>query len=295
MAEFLNYVIVGLANGFIYSLIALGFVLIYKCSGILNFAQGAIAILGAYFFYSFASQLGLPIVVSILLTLLFGALLGVIVQRFMLNRLIGQPIFSIIVLTLALSELLRGIMYISWGSDLLSAPALFPAGSIDIANIAALSYSHIAFLVITLVLISGFAVFYNRTKLGLAMKCTADDTVVATSLGIRVPAILTIAWIVACCTAVVAGILLTNVMGISYNVSQIGFKAMAVALVGGLESLPGVLIIGPLLGIIEFLAAGYLDPIVSGGMRDLAPFIILLLVLIIRPNGVFGWERIERV
>lgn len=295
MAEFLNYVIVGLANGFIYSLIALGFVLIYKCSGILNFAQGAIAILGAYFFYLFATQLGLPIVVAILLTLVFGALLGVIVQRFMLNRLIGQPIFSIIVLTLALSELLRGIMYVSWGSDLLSAPPLFPAGSILIANIAALSYSHIAFLVITLVLITGFAVFYNRTKVGLAMKCTADDTVVATSLGIRVPAILTIAWIVACCTAVVAGILLTNVMGISYNVAQIGFKAIAVALVGGLESLPGVLIIGPLLGIIEFLAAGYLDPIVAGGMRDLAPFVILLLVLIIRPNGIFGWERIERV
>ena len=295
MAEFLNYVIVGLANGFIYSLIALGFVLIYKCSGILNFAQGAIAILGAYFFYSFATQLGLPIVVAILLALASAVLLAVIVQRFMLNRLIGQPILSIIVLTLALSELLRGVMYVSWGADLLNAPQLFPMGGISIANIATVSYSHIAFLVITLVFIGGFAIFYNRTKVGLAMKCTADDTVVATSLGIRVPAILTIAWVVACCTAMVAGILLTNVMGISYNLSQIGFKAIAVALVGGLESLPGVLIIGPLMGIIEFLAAGYLDPIVSGGMRDLAPFIILLLVLIIRPNGIFGWARIERV
>jgi branched-chain amino acid transport system permease protein len=295
MAQFLNYTIVGLANGFIYSLIALGFVLIYKCSGIFNFAQGTIAILGAYIFYSIAGQLGVPPVVAILLTLAFGALLGFIIERFVLDRLIGQPILAIVVLTLALSELLRSIMYVFWGVDILSVPQLFPAGGINIANVATVGYSHIAFLVITVVLIGGFAIFYNRTKVGLAMKCTADDTVIATSLGIRVPTILTIAWIIACATAGVAGILITNVMGVSYNLAEMGFKAMAVALVGGLESLPGIIIIGPIMGIIEFLAAGYLDPLVLGGMRELAPFIILLLILIVRPYGIFGWERIERI
>lgn len=295
MAEFLNYVIVGLANGFIYSLVALGFVLIYKCSGILNFAQGVIAILGAYIFYSLTIQLGLPIVAAILLTSAFGAGLGFIIERFMLDRLIGQPILAIIILTLAFGELLRGVMYMGWGTDVISAPPLFPLGGVNLANIATLSYSHAAFLVITLVLIGGFAIFYNRTKLGLAMKCTADDTVTATSLGIRVPKVFAITWIVSCVTAGIAGILVTNIMGISYVVAEIGYKAMAVALVGGLQSLSGIIIIGPLMGIIEFLAAGYVDPIVGGGMRDLAPFIILLLVLLVRPYGIFGWERIERI
>ena len=295
MAGFLSYSVAGLANGFIYSLIALGFVLIYKCSGILNFAQGVIAIFGAYIFYSFAAQLGLPIVAAVLLTLAVGALLGFFIERFMLDRLIGQPILAIIILTLAFSELLRGIMYMGWGTDVISAPPLFPVGGISIANVATLGYSHIAFLVITLVLIGGFAIFYNRTRVGLTMKCTADDTVVATSLGIRVPTVFAVTWVIACVTAAIAGILVTNVMGISYGVAELGYKAMAVALVGGLQSLPGIIIIGPVMGMIEFLAAGYIDPIVGGGMRDLAPFIILLIVLLVRPYGIFGWERIERI
>lgn len=293
--EFLNYALVGLVSGFVYSLIGLGFVLIYKCSGILNFAQGAIAVLSAYVLYSLATQLGMPIAPAILLTLAVGVLLGFIIQRYMLNRLIGQPVLGIIVLTLALSELLRGIMILGWGSGILNPPSLFPIGGFNIANVVNLSYSHIAFLIVSAIMIGGFALFYNRSKIGLAMKCTAEDVSTATSLGIRVPLILTVAWMIACLTAAVAGILVTNVMGISYNVSQIGLKGMAVVLVGGLESLPGVLIAGPLMGLIEFLAAGYLDPIVGGGMRDLAPYIVLLLVLLLRPSGIFGLARIERI
>lgn len=295
MAPFLNYIIAGIANGFIYSLIGLGFVLIYKCSGVLNFAQGSIAILCAYILYLLATQLGLPTVAAVLITLIFSGLLGLVIQRYILNRLIGEPILAIILLTLALGELFRGIMYVAWGSDILAAPMLFPVGSIDIMNVTQVSYSHAAFVATTLILIAGFAVFYNRAKMGLAMKCTSDDTIVATSLGIRVPTVLAISWIIACLTAAVAGILVTNIMGINYNLAEIGIKGMIVALVGGLQSLPGIIIVGPLLGIIEFLASGYIDPIMLANTRDLVPYFILLLVLLVRPYGVFGWQRIERI
>lgn len=295
MEKLLTCIFVGLANGCIYSLVAIGFVLIYKASGILNFAQGAIVILSAYVFYYFSMQLGLSVAVAILLTLAFGALLGFGIERVILDRLIGQPILAIIVLTLAFSELLRGIMQLGWGADILSAPQLFPRGNITIFNIATLDYSRIAFFLITFFLVSVFAIFYNKTKTGLAMKATADDTIAAASIGIKVRGVFAVSWIISCITAAVGGILVTSVMGIHYHVAEIGLKAIAIVLVGGLESLPGILVIGPVMGIIEFLAAGYLDPLVGGGMRDLAPFIILLIALIVRPDGIFGWKRIERI
>jgi branched-chain amino acid transport system permease protein len=295
MEKLLGYIIVGLANGCIYSLIAVGFVIIFKSSGILNFAQGAIVILSAYVFYSVSLQLGLPSVFAVLSTMAFGALLGFGIQRVFLDRLIGKPVLSIIVLTLAFSELLRGIMHLGWGTDILTAPQLFPKGNISILKIVTLDYSRIAFLVATSLLIALFAILYNRTRIGLAMKATCDNTVAAETTGIRVRTVFAAAWVISCIAASVGGILVTHVMGVHYEVAEIGFKAMVVALVGGLESLPGIIVVGPMMGIIEFLAAGYLDPHVDGGMRDLAPFIILLFVLIVKPYGIFGWKRIERI
>lgn len=295
MENFITYVMVGLANGCIYSLIAIGFVLIYKSSGIFNFAQGSIVILCAYIFYTFSIKLGLPLILAILLAVVFGALLGFVFGRFILDRLIGQPVLAILLLTLAFSELLKGVMFLSWGTEVLCAPRLFPRGDITILDLAKIDYSRVAFIIITFVLVGLFALFYNKTKTGLAMKATSDDTIVAANVGIRVRRVFVITWIISCTTAAVGGILVTNVMGIHVGVAEIGFKAMAVALVGGLQSLPGIIIIGPIMGIVEFLAAGYIDPLVGGGMRDLAPFIVLLIVLIVRPYGIFGWEHIERI
>jgi branched-chain amino acid transport system permease protein len=295
MEKLLTYILVGMTNGCIYSLVAIGFVLIYKASGILNFAQGAIVILSAYIFYSFSIQFGLPAPIAILLTLGFGALLGFGIERVILDRLIGQPVLAIIILTLAFSELLRGIMQLCWGTDILSAFQLFPKGNITVFSVATLDYSRVAFFLITFLLVGVFAIFYNKTKTGLAMKATADDTVAAATVGIKIRRVFALSWIISCITAAVSGILITNVMGIHYHVAEIGLKAIAVILVGGLESLLGIIVIGPVIGVIEFLAAGYLDPLVGGGMRDLAPFVILLITLIARPDGIFGWKRIERI
>jgi branched-chain amino acid transport system permease protein len=295
MEKLASALLVGLANGCIYSLVAIGFVLIYKSSGILNFAQGAILILCAYIFYFFSIQMGLPVPLAIFLALVCGALLGYGIERFFLDRLIGQPILAIIILTLAFSELLKGTMYLAWGTDLVSAPRLFPQGNINFMDLATIDYSRLAFIIITFALVGLFALFYNKSRIGLAMKATADDTIAAANVGIKVRKVFAVTWIISCITAAAGGILVTDVMGIHYHVAEIGFKAMTVALVGGLESLMGIIVIGPILGVVEFLAAAYLDPLVGGGMRDLAPFIILLLVLIIRPYGAFGWKRIERI
>jgi branched-chain amino acid transport system permease protein len=293
--KLISYIIVGLANGCIYSLVAIGFVIIFKSSGIINFSHGAIMLLSAYVYYLFSFQFGLPLAVAILFTLAFGALLGFSIERVLLDRLIGQSVLMIITLTLAIAELFRGVMHLGWGNDILSAPPLFPKGNIHLLKIVMLDYSRVAFLILTFLLIVVLAVLYNKTTIGLAMKATSDDTVAAESVGIKIRKVFAATWVISCLTAAIGGILVTNVMGIHFQVAEIGFKAMVVALVGGMESLPGMIVIGPLMGIIEFLASGYLDEHVGGGMRDLAPFIILLFVLVVKPYGVFGWKRIERV
>jgi branched-chain amino acid transport system permease protein len=295
MEKLISYIIVGLANGCIYSLVAIGFVIIFKSSGIINFSHGAIVLLSAYIYYLFSFQFGLPLGVAILFTLAFGALLGFSIERVLLDRLIGQSVLMIITLTLAITELFRGVMHLGWGNDILSAPPLFPKGNIHLLKIVTLDYSRVAFLILTFLLIVVFAILYNKTTIGLAMKATSDDTVAAESVGIKIRKVFAATWVISCLTAAIAGILVTNVMGIHFQVAEIGFKAIVVALVGGMESLPGMIVIGPLMGIIEFLASGYLDERVGGGMRDLAPFIILLFVLMVKPYGVFGWKRIERV
>jgi branched-chain amino acid transport system permease protein len=296
MEGLISYVILGIVNGFVYTLIAIGFVLIYKSSGVFNLAQGEFTIFGAYLFYALTIQFKLPIYVGILGAILCSAIIGLITERIFLRRLVGQPILSIIVLTLAIGGLLQGTMILIWGSDWLSAPALFDySEGVYLGQGILVSWGHCAFVVTSLIIAIILALFYKFTQTGLAMRVVADDTVVARVLGIEVNKVLAACWSISAVVAAISGVLLTNVIGISYMASTVGFKAMAVALVGGLESLGGMLIIGPLMGIIEYTAAAYLDPLVDGGMREVAPWVVLMIVLILKPYGLFGWKKIERI
>jgi len=296
MESFANYIIAGIVNGFVYSMIAIGFVLIYKSSRVFNLAQGEITIFGAYIFFTLTTEIGLPIPIAIVGTIIFSGILGLIIERVALRPLLGQPIFAVIVLTLAIGGLLQGIMILIWGSGWLSAPALFSYKTgLRLGRTVLVSWGHISFVAVSLFITMLLGLFYKYMKSGLAMRVVADDTVVAQVLGIRVNKVLAICWCISTIVSAIAGVLLTNVIGINYTASAIGFKSMTVALVGGLESLAGILIIGPLMGIIEYLAAGYVDPIVGGGMREVAPWVVLMVVLIIRPYGLFGWEEIERI
>jgi branched-chain amino acid transport system permease protein len=295
MNEAINYLITGAANGFIYSMIAIGFILIFKCSKIFNFAQAEMTILGAYIIYGMTIQLKLSIISGILITIVIVIILALMIERVLLRPLIGQPILPIIILTLGLGAFIRGCIILIWGTKMLSLPPLFSKGGVSLGRFATLSYPHIFFFFVCSSLILLLGIYYRYSRGGLAMRVTADDTIVARLLGIKVTRVLAMSWIIASLVGATGGILLTTVTGIHYTAVEVGFKSMAVALVGGLESLAGVIIVGPFLGIIETLVAGYLDPLVGGGLSEVAPFFVLLIVLIFRPHGIFGWEIIERI
>jgi branched-chain amino acid transport system permease protein len=295
MYELINYLVTGTANGFIYSLIAIGFILIFKCSKIFNFAQAEMTILGAYFVYAATAQLKLPFFIGIPVTIAIVLVFALIIERVLLRPLIGQPILAIIILTLALGGFIRASIIFIWGNEWLSFPPLFPAGGIELGKITILSYPHLFFFLVSTLLILSLGIYYRYSRSGLAMRVTADDTIVAKLLGINVTRVLAISWGVASVVGALGGILLTSVTGIHYTAVEIGFKSMTVALVGGLESLAGVIVVGPLMGIIETLVAAYIDPLVGGGLSEVATYFVLMLVLIFRPHGIFGWEVIERI
>jgi len=295
MNELINYLITGVANGFIYSMIAIGFILIFKCSKIFNFAQPEITILGAYIIYAATVQFKLPFMLGIGITIGLIAILALIIERVLLRPMIGQPILSIILLTLGLGSFVRGAIILIWGTEWLRFPPLFPEGGVAIGRIATLSYPHVFFLSMCSLFILSLGAYYRFSRGGLAMRATADDIIVAKVLGIKVTRVLALTWVIASTVGGIGGALLTSVTGIHYTAVEIGFKAMAVGLVGGLESLAGVIVVGPLLGIAETLIAGYIDPLVGGGLSEVAAYFVLMVVLIFRPHGIFGWETIERV
>jgi len=295
MEGIITLIVSGAANGFVYSLIALGFVMIYKSSRVMNLAQGEMTILGAYLYYAISVQIGLPPVIAIVGAAILVAAVGFGVQQFVLRPVLGQSILALVMLTLAVGGLLRGIMQLIWGSDWMSPPQLVDAGQGISIGSGFVSFAHLVFIVVALALIGVLSAFYQGTKTGLSMRVVADDTVVGSCLGINVNRSLSICWALAGIAAGVSGILLSNLIGISYSMIEIGLKAYAIVVIGGLESLGGLIIVGPILGIVEFLGRTYVDPLTGGGFGDLVPWIALMVFLLTMPYGLFGWKRIERV
>ncbi len=297
MEQFFQLTLLGLLVGMIYALIAMGLVLIFRCSGVLNFAQGYFALVGAMLVWAFASQLGLPVWAVFILSLGGAALLGLVVERLTIRPLIGQPVFAIIAMTLGLGVVLEAIVTFVWGSEGRGYPEniLLPTGTVHLGGIG-LPQLQIYALVIAAAVFGGLMIYLTRSKSGLAMQAIADDTEAAESLGISVRSILSIAWVLSAVVAMVGGYLLGSIIGVEIaGLPQFGLKAIAVMLIGGLESLTGCLIAGPFVGFCEYMASGYLDPLVGGGLKDVFPYVILIIVLVIRPYGFLGWKRIERV
>lgn len=294
MTQVIGYIVPGITQGCVYALIALGFVLIYKCSGVFNLAQGELVILGAYLFYAFSINIGLPIWIGLLLTLASGVLLGLLIERGVIRPMVGQPVLGVFIMTLALGGLLRGFMMLGWGQEQLILPRLFPRGGISFAG-ASIAYDYFGFLIFPLLILIALTLYFRYSKTGLSMMAISEDQQTAQSLGISVKRIMAIVWVIAAVVAAIGGVLLSNVTGAHYTQVGMGMKALAVALIGGLESIPGVIVGGLIVGVIESLAAGYIDPLVGGGFRDVAAFLLMILVVIFKPHGLFGWKRIERV
>jgi branched-chain amino acid transport system permease protein len=283
-------VISGVMNGAIYGLVALGFVLVYKSSAVLNFAQGYLLLLGAYLFWFFKVTLGLPLVVAMLAAVIAGFLVGSLIERLTLRRLIGQPLISMITVTIFLSLVLEGLVSIVWGTYPLQHVAAFPESTIHLGKIALTTQSLVAFG-LALVAAGTLIVFFRFTRIGLAMRGVAEGHQIMQSMGISVRQILNISWGLAGVAATTGGILLGSTLGFQLSLSHIGLLAIPAAFIGGLESPEGAILGGLLIGLIESIVSGY----VGNAAGAPAAFAILILTMLVRPYGFFGLERIERV
>jgi branched-chain amino acid transport system permease protein len=294
MEFFLQLLLNGLVVGSIYSLVALGFVIIFKSSGILNFAQGEFLLFGAYVFLAISSS-GAPTAAALLLTFAFSALLGLALERVVLRPLIGEPIISVIMVTLGLSSVLRAIVQGIWGTDTRPMPAVFSLDPIQLGPLpVARGYLYSAASVAVLLIV--LSAFFKYARPGIAMRATADSQQVALSMGISVRRIFALSWSIAAIVSAAGGILLGTMRGgVDGSIAILGLKVLPVVIVGGLDSIGGAILGGLLIGVLENLAGGYLDPVFGGGVKEVAPFVALVLILMVRPYGMFGKVRIERV
>ena len=294
MEFFLQLLLNGLVVGSIYSLVAIGFVIIFKASGVLNFAQGEFLLLGAYVFLAISSAHA-PIYAALLLTLAFSAILGILLERLVLRPLIGEPIISVIMVTLGLSSVLRAIVQGFWGTDTRPLPSVFSLepillGPLPIARGYLYGAACVAVLLVVLTL------FFKYSRPGVAMRATADSQQVALSMGISVRRIFALSWSIAAVVSAVGGILLATMRGgVDGSLAILGLKVLPAVIVGGLDSIGGAILGGLIIGILENLSGGYLDPVFGGGVKEVAPFVALVLILMVRPYGLFGKVRIERV
>jgi branched-chain amino acid transport system permease protein len=287
-------IVSGLAAGGVYGLIALGFVLIFKATSVLNLATGQFMTLGAFVCLSVMSEMSAPFYVAFVVTLAFAALLGVIIERIVLRPLIGEPIISIIMVTIGLASILRGLTHIIWSPEYRSFPQIFPPQPLDLgwAIVPSGLLWGFIFAVICTIL---FTAIFRFTRTGLAMRATASNQQAALSMGISVKSVFALSWSFAAITAAVGGIVIGNISGISIHLGHIGLKVLSVIILGGLDSIIGAIIGGFIIGLLENFAGVFLDPVFGGGTKEVVPFVVLVVIIMIRPYGMFGKELIERV
>lgn len=295
MTIFLQLVVTGIVVGMIYALAALGFVLIYKASRVINFAQGYFVALGAFGTLAIAQTTHVPFVVAVLGSLAGSLLLGVLVERLLLRPMIGEPVIAVIMVTIGLAAVLRGAILLFWGAGNFGFPQLLPEAPLSLGPLI-VSPVHLGALVISLALLGVFVVFFRGTTLGVAMRAVADDQQAAQSLGVSVRRIYAASWAISAMVAATAGVVVGSINGLNADaLSFIGLKVFPAVILGGLDSVPGAVVGGVTIGVLENLAGGYLDPLVGGGTKEVAPFAILVLALMLRPYGLFGTVEIERV
>jgi branched-chain amino acid transport system permease protein len=293
---FPQFLATGLLTGGIYALVALGLVLIYKSSRVFNFAQGHILMIGAFVAWWFTENLGWSVWVAFGAAVAVAALLGLAIERVALRPLIGQPILATVMMTLALAQFLQGATILAFGAYERSLPALFPLQPLVIGDVR-LKMNLVMAFGMGMLGFAVFVIFFQFTRTGLAMRATAEDHQLAQSVGLSVPRIFGMAWAIAGIVAAVGGVLLASISGLSLVLSIIALKAFAAVLFGGLESVPGAIVGGLTVGVIESLVAGLpADPALRAlHLGDIAPYVFMLLVLLVRPDGLFGLKRIERI
>jgi branched-chain amino acid transport system permease protein len=295
MTFFLQLVVTGFALGMIYALIAIGFVIILKCSEAFNIAQGHFVLIGGYLGYTFLVTLSLPIWAALGLAIATAVVMGLLIERLTLRPLVGQPILATIMVTIALATILGGLATLIWGAEYKAYHGLLPTIILKVGTISIPSESLIGLIVSTVTVVI-LMLFFRYTKIGLAMRATAEDLQVVQSVGIKATTVYAVSWVIASVVGVIGGILLGGVSGANMELAEVGLKAFAVVLLGGVNSIGGAIVGGIILGMLENVAAGYLDPLLpGGGLAKVFPFFVMIIVLIFRPYGLFGLVRIERI
>ncbi|MBN1104344.1 MAG: branched-chain amino acid ABC transporter permease [Deltaproteobacteria bacterium] len=294
MELFFMSLITGIMVGGIYALVALGWVLIYKCSGVLNLAMGELTLIGAYVTLTFY-QMKMPFVLAVVCTLLVGIVLGYLTERIFLDRLIGEPILSVIMVTVGLSFFFKGFVEFIWGTDTrVFEPAVFSIKPIAIGFLK-ISPVYLWSFILSLVLLIIFVCFFKYTRWGLSMQATADDETAALSLGVSARFVYAAAWAIAFMSAGVGGALLGNINGMNISIGYLGLLVLPAVVLGGLNSVPGAIVGGIIIGVLQNLSGAYLDHYFPGGVKEIVPFAFMAVFLLFKPYGLWGWERIERV
>ncbi len=297
MSYFFQLVVSGIVVGSIYALSALGFVLIYKSSRVLNIAHGQLIALGAFITYALTVWVGIPIYISFILSMGLMFLIAMSVERIFLRRLIGEPIISVIMVTIGLMSILDGIIYMTpFGSENFSFPEFLPREPIAFWGIS-MSWTQLVGVIITFTMIGAFTWFFKASTVGISMRAVSDDQFASMSIGISVPKVFGLAWATAGLSAAAAGGIIGNITGLNFDVlHSFGIIVFPVVIVGGLDSIPGAIVAGIIMGLIQQFAAGYLDGNWGlFGTADVLPYVILLIILLFKPHGLFGIHEIERV
>ena len=290
MSTFVTLLIIGLSEGAILALAALGFVLIYKATGVINFAQGEFLLIGAYSFYTAFVVMQLPIVLALLVGVLVAVIVGVVVERFILRPMVGQSHISIIMVTIGLASVLSAIVQMFFGTNPRSMPPILPRGSVDILG-GSVPVNRLWAIVICAVVLILLTWFFQKSRHGVAMRAVADDQQAAMTVGISVRRVFALSWALAAVSALIAGVTLADVTTVEMNIVNFGLLVFPVVIMGGLDSVPGTIVGGLTIGLVTQFVSGYMDP----GLAEIVPYIVLVLVLLVRPYGVFGEKRIERV
>ncbi len=292
MDFFTQLLVSGLSVGFLYGLSAMGFVMIFKSSSVLNFAHGELLALGAYFFLALVTWAKLPILLAFLLTLVGCFLVGILIERIFLRPLIGEPLIFIIMLTVGLAAMFKGLILLIWGGNLYTYPDFLPKILEIHWGVIRIPPVYGATLIIGTLFLLLFGLFFKFSSQGIYMRSVADNQRAALSLGVHVKRVFALSWAIAALVAGMSGLVLGIINGVNvHNLSAIGLKVFPVIILGGLDSIGGAIIGGLIIGLLETFTGGYISP----SLRDVVPYIVLVVILLIKPYGLFGLKEIERV
>jgi branched-chain amino acid transport system permease protein len=291
---FLELLVAGLLAGMMYALVALGFVLIYKASQAINFAQGEFVMFGGFLVAVSMQVYGLSLLASIALGFGVMIVIGLLLEWVVLRPLLGRPVIAIIMATIGLASILRGLLLLIWGPLTVNIPLPITEAPVEVFGLLVKLIAVVG-AIVSILFLAGFSLVFLRSRTGIALRAVADNQTVAQGMGIDVRRYFALTWVTAGVVATIGGILWGNMIGADVHTALIGLKVFPVVILGGLTSIPGAIVGGLIIGAIENVAAGYIDPLVGGGTKDFVPYIIMIFALMLRPYGFFGERTIERV